>query len=354
MPKPSNPRKGERYPIDRSPLAQRTTQRDVAGLLRETKEDLQTLATPRFKEQFIVRRTTVSGGKLRNLVYPVGRLRAAHERLKFQFAKIVQPSYLMSPRAGRAQRDNAAAHLRQAEYLTLDLKKFYPSTTRTMIRNSLVAQFGMSADVAGLIAHLATADDKTCFGSPLTPVLASIVHRPMFDAIADLCAEYDLSYTVWVDDLTISGDCIPGEFRSRVRDIVSKSSLRSHKLKFRTGNRVVFVTGMGIVGAELVVPRRLELRGKLLWEELSSAETYDELDHSSTRLLAHLGSIRHVVGRASVRGQKIANEMNSIRQKREKAHREYTAQIMADSASTRHLTDEEKLARHDEIAAIPF
>lgn len=239
------------------------------------------------------------------LVYPVGRLWAAHERLKFQSAKFVQPSYLMSPRAGRAQRDNTAAHLLQAEYSTLDLKQFYPSTTRVMIRNSLIAQFGMSADVAGLIVHIATADDKVYFDSPLTLALASIVHRPIFDAIADLCSEYGLSYTVWIVDLIISGDRIPGEFRSRVREIVSEGGLRSHKLKFRTGNRVAFVTGVGIAGAELVVPRRLELRGKVLWQELSSAETYNELDHSSSRLLAHPGSIRHVVGRNSIRGQKL-------------------------------------------------
>lgn len=192
---------GERYPLERSPLAQNPSQRDIAALVRETKEDLNTLATPRYKEQFLVRRTIETKGKKRELVYPEGRLRSVHERLKFHLSKIIQPSYLMSPRKGRAQRDNAGAHLEAVQFLTLDLKQFYPSTTRQMIRNSLMAQFQMQADVAGVIAHLATADDQACFGSPLTPVLASLVHRPMFDQIADRCAEDDLSYTVWVDDL---------------------------------------------------------------------------------------------------------------------------------------------------------
>jgi hypothetical protein len=80
----------------------------------------------------------------------------------------------MSPRKDKSQRDNAAAHLDATQYLTLDIKQFYPSTTRAMIRNSLVELFGMEADVAGLIAHVATADDCACFGSPLTPVLASL------------------------------------------------------------------------------------------------------------------------------------------------------------------------------------
>jgi hypothetical protein len=237
----------ERYELKRSPFSQNPTQRDVAELVRETKDDLNTLATPRFKETFLVRRRIEKNGKSRDLVYPEGRLRAIHERLKFQFAKIIQPSYLMSPRKGRAQRDNAEAHLEAAQFLTLDLKQFYPSTTRTMIRNSLMAQFEMQPDVAGLIAHLATADDHACFGSPLTPVLASLVHRPMFDSIADRCADDDLSYTVWVDDLTISGEEITGHLRASVRKIVARSGLKSHKLKSQTGNRVVFITGVGVV-----------------------------------------------------------------------------------------------------------
>ena len=202
---------GERYELEISPLAQNPSQRDVAALVGETKCDLKTLATKRFKEQFLVRRTIDANGKSRDLVYPEGRLRIVHERLRFHLSKIVQPSYLMSPRKGRSQRDNAEAHLDAAQFLTLDLRQFYPSTTRQMIRNSLVAQFGMHADVAGLISHLATADDKACFGSPLTPVLAALVHRSMFDRIADRCLTDDLSYTVWVDDLTVSGERITGK-----------------------------------------------------------------------------------------------------------------------------------------------
>lgn len=344
----------ERYTLERSPLAQNPSQRDIATLVKETKEALQTLATPRFKETFLVRREITTGRKVRKLVYPVSRLRAVHERLKFHLSKIVQPSYLMSPRAGRAQRDNAAAHINSSQVLTLDLKQFYPSTTRSMIRNSLMKQFGMAPDVAGLIAHLGTADDRACFGSPLTPVLASIVHRPMFDAIADLCIANDLSSTVWVDDLTISGDKIAGEFVASVRKIVRENGLRSHKLRMRTGNRAVFITGVGVVGAELVVARHLELRSVALWDDLHQAVTFDEIDSASRRLLAHLGGIRFVVGKASVRGQKLANEMHSIRQKRQKAHQSNARSDDKLIGGLRHLTEVEKEARAEEIAAIPF
>lgn len=348
MPRRSIGRSSERYHLERSPLAQSPTQRDLATLVGESLSDLKTLATPHFKEQFLVRRTIVNKGKIhswpvvengirvrrsreeegkkRELVYPENRLRSVHERLKFHLSKIIQPSYLMSPRKGRAQRDNAAAHLDAIQFLTLDLKQFYPSTTRSMIRNSLMHQFGMSADTAGLIAHLATADDRACFGSPLTPVLASLVHRSMFDEIAERCVLEDLSYTVWVDDLTISGEAITGNLKAALREIVSSSGLKSHKLRVFTGNKPVFITGVGVVGSNLILPNNIELLSMELWQALRSAHGLDEIECTSNRLLAHLGGIRAVVGPSSARGQKLANEMHSIRQKREKARRKDTAE----------------------------
>ena len=363
MPRRSIGKSSERYHLECSPLAQNPTQRDLAALVGESLSDLKTLATSQFKEQFLVRRTIVNKGKIhawpvvengmrirrnreeegkrRELVYPENRLRAVHERLKFHLSKIIQPSYLMSPRKGRAQRDNAAAHLDAIQFLTLDLKQFYPSTTRSMIRNSLMHQFGMSADTAGLIAHLATADDKACFGSPLTPVLASLVHRPMFDEISERCDSEDLSYTVWVDDLTISGEAITGRLKADLREIVSSAGLRSHKLRMFTGNRPVFITGVGVVGSNLILPNHIELLSMELWQAVKSANGLDEIESASTRLLAHLGGIRAVVGPSSARGQKLANEMHSIRQKRDKARRE-------DAAEQKRKAEEVRLTSADD------
>ena len=277
-----------------------------------------------------------------------------HERLKFHLSKIVQPSYLMCPRKGRTQRDNAEAHLDAVQFLTLDLRQFYPSTTRQMIRNSLIAQFGMHADVAGLIAHLATADDKACFGFPLTPVLAALVHRPMFDCIADRCLADDLSITVWVDDITVSGERITGDLRAAIRSIIAEHGLRSHKLKSFTGNRAVFITGIGFVGSNLVVPRRMEPRSRDLWNDLKACEASEEVDAASARLLSHLGGIRAVVGASSPRGQKIASEMNSVRQKRDKARRLHLQDILGPLPDGCDLGDADLNVRIDEFDTVPF
>lgn len=171
MPKPRVKASFERYDISRSPLAQRPTQRRVAELVGETKGDLTRLRRESYKEQFIRRRKVQIGKKVRELAFPVGRLRTVHERLKDLLNRIKQPEYLFSPRRGRSQRDNAALHLDQDQYLSLDLKQFYPSTTSEMVYRWFVDELNSFHDVAALLRDLCTIDGKVSFGSPLTPVL---------------------------------------------------------------------------------------------------------------------------------------------------------------------------------------
>lgn len=311
----------ERYEIERSPLSQRPTQRDIAALLGETRDELRRLIN--YKNEFIVRRQITTGkkAKVRDLAYPVARLRAAHERLKFHLNKVKQPSYLFSPRKNRGQRDNAELHLDQDQYLTLDLKQFYPSTSEDMVRRWFRDDLGMYEDVAGLLTHLCTIDGKVSFGSPVTPVLCTLVHRRMFDQIADICNARGLRYSVWVDDLTISGDFVPGEVVRQIRAVVRTAGLKSHSIRYRSGNRPVFITGIGIVGPRLVAPNSLDLKIKESWTEYHAAETDDERDFLTQRLLSYLGTVRQISGAKTDRGRKAADEMNSLRQKRDKRRR---------------------------------
>lgn len=312
-------RRYERYELARSPLAQRPTQRELAQLLGYTRDDLRRLAN--YREQFIVRRQETVGKKVRDSAYPVSWLRGVHEKLKYHLNKVKQRDYVFSPRKGRGQRDNALFHLDQEQYLTLDLKQFYPSTTSSMTRTFFVRDCRMYEDVAGLLTTLVTIDGKVSFGSPLTPVLCTLIHRNMFDRIADLCAERGLRYSTWVDDLTISGRFVPGRLLNDIRNIVREHGLRTHKIEYRAGNRPVFITGIGVVGRHLVAPNTLHLRIRDHWENFHSAVTLDEAEYAAQRLLSSLGTLRQIVGSKSLAGMRAADSMNVVRQKIQKRRR---------------------------------
>jgi RNA-directed DNA polymerase len=310
-------RQFERYDILKSPFSQKPTQAELAALLNESRDDLRRLIN--YKEEFIKRENKITkGGKVRPLAYPTNRLRRVHERMKFHLNKISQPSYLFSPRKGRSQRDNAELHLNQEQYLVLDLKQFYPSTSFEMVHRWLELELGMYTDVAGMISHLVTVDGVVAYGSPLTPVLCSLIHRPMFDDIAQICDARGLRFSVWVDDLTISGRFSPGIILVQIREIIRRYGLRSHKIKFISGNNTIFITGIGVVGSNLIATNSLNLRLKKSWEDFHSAQTSEERESCIQRLLSELGTQKYIVGPKTKKGQEISGIMNSLRQKKKK------------------------------------
>lgn len=304
----------ERYAFEASPWVQDLTQSDVADLLGTTKTRLETLV--RNKEEWIRRQTKVIGHKERNLALPIGKLRAVHERLKYHFNKVKQPDYLFSPRKGRGQRDNAAYHAGQSQFLTLDIKQFYPSTTGGHIFRWLHHEAGLREDVAGLLVRLIAIDDRLPFGSPLSPVLSTLIHRHMFNGIHALCQASDLRMSVWVDDLNISGEQIRGKLLEEIRGIVCQNGLRSHKVWFRGGGRPVSITGVPVDGMRVVAPRELHARVEAGYAGLRACQTDADRMCAIDLLLSALGTYRYHLGASTPEGRSTSNRMHALRQRR--------------------------------------
>lgn len=308
------PQRYERYALEDSPWAQNLTQRDLAELLGYTKTQLEGLI--RDKDKWVGRRTEMIGSKLRNLAVPRGKLRAVHERLKFHLNKIKQPDYLFSPRKGRAQRDNAEYHVSQDQFLSLDIRQFYPSTTSEHIFRWAHHELGLRTDVAGMLVHLVAVDGRMPFGSPISPVLTTLVHRSMFDAIKLICDAHDLRMSLWVDDLTISGRVIPGTLIEDIRAEMRQRSFQTHKIQFRTGNRPVIVTGVPIEGDRVAAPRSVHERVRAGYAALRAPLADPDRAQQIDKLLSALGTLRYHVGRSSPEGRRAANRMDALRRRR--------------------------------------
>ncbi len=308
----------ERYELNCSPLAQKPTQKQLAELVGLKKSNLQNLAT--HKDKYIIRRSVEINGKLRNLAYPFGKLRAVHEKFKFHLNKIKQPEYLYSPRKGRAQRDNALFHTGQTQYLKIDIKQFYPSTTSEHIFRWAKYEMGMQDDVAGLFTQLVTVDGKSSFGSPLTPVLTTLVHRQIFDCIAEECRKRGLRISLWVDDINISGNFVPGLLVDKIRDVVRSHGLKTHKIRYSTGSRNVIITGLRVRGNVIDAPRTLHDKIISGYSSVLQSDDRTSAEIAIDNLLSALGRYRYVVGKASLAGRSAANKMNTLRQQKERIH----------------------------------
>lgn len=326
----------ERYDFHSSPWTQDLTQRDLGALLGWKKHRLEALV--RDKERYIKREIKLIGSKMRNLAVPIGKLRSAHERIKSLLNKIIQPDYLFSPRKGRAQRDNAEHHANQTQFLSLDIKQFYPSTSDEHIFRWAHYTAGLRADVAGLLTKIVAIDGRMPFGSPVSPVLTTLVHRAMFDEIYALCQAEGLKMSVWVDDLNISGAFVRGDLVDKIRAIIRRRGFHTHKIKFRTASRPVIITGVPIEKRRVTAPRSLHQRVQNGYEELRGDLSDIARGQTIDRLLSALGTYRYHVGASTPEGRVASNRMHALRQRRRKL--DMTLVTLPTVLSTSSETDE--------------
>lgn len=241
----------EVYQITRSPFWHLGRQRDLASLVRFDIKLLRALA--RSGEENYWTREEEIGNKKRVIVCPRGQMRKLHDTLKGLFGRIEQPDYLYSPRRKHTPYLNAFLHSDSNSIIKIDIKQFYPSTTSEHVFRFFRHHMGMVDDVAGLLTKLCTVNNKLPFGSPLSPVLCSLVHRKLFDRIFNAAKDVNLNGTLWVDDIAISGDVIPSGLLFRIKREIRYHNLRYHKVGRRNIRDGASVTGL-YLSNNVIVP----------------------------------------------------------------------------------------------------
>lgn len=144
----------------------------------------------------------------------------------------------------------------------------------------------------------------------------TIVFRKMFDQIACECEARGLRFTLWVDDMTISGRYISPEFLGCLRQIVRNHGLKTHKIAIRTADEPVCVTGIWLYGPQLEPSHVYQQRLRTALCELKHAVTFEDREWASRAVLSAACSIRYIAGPASLQGRRMADLMEQMRRKR--------------------------------------
>ena len=148
-------------------------------------------------------------------------------------------------------------------------------------------------DVAGLLASLVTYQGRLPTGSSSSPIISYYAYKPMFDELHQLAAEYDLSMTCYVDDVTMSGARATRKIQFEAHKIIGRYGLKSHKMKKFSPNEPRIVTGVCITPGGDRVPNRLHLKIKQGVDKLVSAPS----------LLLQDQARRSLIGRVEAAGQ---------------------------------------------------
>tara|TARA_R110002124_G_scaffold81437_3_gene214651 strand:- start:309 stop:932 length:624 start_codon:yes stop_codon:yes gene_type:complete len=124
----------------------------------------------------------------------------------------------MAPVRGRSNIDNAVRHKGARSFHLLDVEDFYPSCSANKVAEFLGKTLGCPPDVVKILLELTTLNDALPAGSPASPSLAFWAYQDMWDEIAGIAVEAGCTLTVYVDDITISGDLVLGESVYRIKE----------------------------------------------------------------------------------------------------------------------------------------
>ena len=211
-----------------------------------------------------------SGGT-RRVENPCNPLKRVQARIFRTLARITPPDFLFCPVKRRCYVGNAAAHRGHRVIQCLDIRKFFPNTPQRRVFWFFRKIMRCESDIAGTLANLACYKEHLPTGSPLSPIMAYFAFYDLWGRIAAFCKDRGYTFTVYIDDVTISGQRVPKADMWEVQKMIHGCGLEYHKAKTFV-DRPAEVTGVIVNGDKLMAPfrqhkKRHEARGMLSGSE---------------------------------------------------------------------------------------
>jgi hypothetical protein len=245
-------RKG--YEIDQSPFFKLGNKRRLAGLLKIEQSELRFLsrnANSLYSEFDIPKK---SGG-LRRVENPRRQLKLVQAKIARLLGRITPPDYLFCPVKGRSYVSNAAAHRHGRVVRCLDIRKYFPSTSSKRVYWFFNSVMKCSTDIAAILTNIACYSGHLPTGSPLSPIMAYYAHHDLWQQISAICNRHGYILTVYIDDVTVSGQAVSAGVMWEIRKQIHKSGLNCHKEKSFIDSTAE-VTGVVIRDGALYPPNR--------------------------------------------------------------------------------------------------
>ncbi|TAJ89199.1 RNA-directed DNA polymerase, partial [bacterium] len=200
--------------------------------------------------------------KSRRIDNPVRILKEIQARIqKHLLSDIPLPDHIQGGAPSRSPVTNANKHVRTPVVVTLDIRKCFPSITNEHIFHVWRDILDCSPAIARLLTKLTTFEGHLPQGAPTSTTLANIVLAESDQEINLLCAQDNISYTRFVDDLVFSGETARTIINAVVK-ILKKSGFRvAHaKMRIMGGCDRHQITGI-VANRKLGLPR--EKRAKI-------------------------------------------------------------------------------------------
>lgn len=306
------PRKSaNRYDINHSALYRLPSARALAIALQWDKSPSALRALSKRKDNFEeFERINRDTGKRRKIQAPSTEAKPLQKRLNTLLKQIRVPAYLQSGVPGRSHLSNSLLHLQEdGATVTVDVSAFYESISRKRLFRLFRNVFQCEPDVADILADLVCCNGHLATGSPASVLLSFFACKDMFDLVAERALSQGAKFTLYVDDMALTGNTIGhGDIRF-LEASLRKFGFRSKKEKSKLFRKrqAKIVTGRAFRDGVSRAPnsKHKELRDTL--EEIKTTKP------SIKKMRSAVGRLENVGLLDEVRGQQLKDRAKRIR-----------------------------------------
>jgi len=168
--------------------------------------------------------------KKRQFSNPFSVLKKVQRKIKCTYlANIPLPKNIHGGVKNKNNITNSKEHQGNKYIFTTDLQDFFPSISPERVYYALKS-CGFSSNLSHWITRLTTTDYSIPQGAPTSMHMANIVFLNTDYKLIQLCAEHNVTYTRYVDDLTFSSQ---QDFQTITRQIIKIISDEGYKISFR-------------------------------------------------------------------------------------------------------------------------
>lgn len=244
-----------RYELENSPLFRLSNKKKLADLLRVGLPAITNLEKSGLATQY---NSFIDKKSRRHITEPVGDLAKVHRQLLKLFVRFSPPDYVHSAVKKRSYKTNAFAHRHGNSVLKIDIKKFFQSVKFDCIHDFFLRRLQCAPDIATILAKLCVVKTEKYgvhlpTGSCISPVLSFLANQPLFDRISQLSDLCGCVFTLYIDDITISGQKANADLLNLVAIEIFKRGYRYHKINISNSENAL-ITGLIVRDGRLHLP----------------------------------------------------------------------------------------------------
>lgn len=222
---------------------------------------------------------------------PRDAIKRLQKRIETLLKRLVLPDYLHSATPGRSYLTNSNAHCETAGCtVTLDVSEFFASVTVDRIERLFITSFGCSRDIAEILARLLCCNGHLATGSPASPLVSFLAYRDVFDRIDARAAALDGKFTLYIDDIALTGATVGHGDISWITRLLERVALKVKRSKTRlfSADAAKVVTGRAFRHGFSRAPNRQHRKMRAALDALRAAPGDASLRSSAQGRLRHL------------------------------------------------------------------